>query len=280
MVAIKMQKWWLCFAVMVAPAAHALKAGDLIVQGGWFYIAPQESSEPLNTKLAPSLAGSALGIDPHFSSPGTSLSVSDSNTPALTLSYFLTDHFVVKLEGGVPAEFDLSGQGVVRPTGPAGALVNVDLGASQNNPLASVRQWSPAILGQYYFRNPGDKIRPYLGLGVTYTWFDNIEPDKDFEQSLNQNFGSVLALATGSNLNTHVSAEAESDIAPIFNAGLSLELDERWSLSLSVSYLALKTTSQITISSDDGTQLAKSNSKLDLNPIVSSFLISYRWGGD
>ena len=277
---MKLRNWcWCCFAI-AAPTAQALKAGDVIVQGGWFFLSPQESSTPLNTKLAPSLLGNVLGIEQEFSSPGTSLSVNDSNTPALTVSFFLTDHLVVKLEGGVPAEFDLSGQGDVQPTGLTGALVNVDLGASQNNPLASVRQWSPAILAQWYFRDVDAKLRPYLGLGVTYTWFDKIELNRNFEQNLTQNFGSVLALATGSDVNTRVDGDAKPDVAPIFNAGLALELDDRWSLSLSVSYLALETTSSITITSVDGTRLSESHSKLDLNPIVSSVLIAYRWGGD
>lgn len=276
----KNRKLWACCVLLAAPAAQALEAGDLIIQGGWFLLSPQESSEPLRTTLAPSLVGNVLGIEQRSSAPGTSLSVSDSNTPALTLSYFLTDHLVVKLEGGVPAEFDLYGDGVVRPTGPAGALVNVDLGGPGNSPLASVRQWSPAILAQYYFREGNARVRPYLGLGLTYTWFDNIELNKNFEQSLKQNFGSVLALATGSSVETRVSADAESDIAPIFNAGLAVALNERWSLSFSLSYLALETTSRITISSVDGSRLAESSSKLDLNPIVSSVLISYRWGGD
>ncbi len=266
--------------LLAAPALQASEAGDWVVQGGWFYLSPQESSKPLQTELAPSLIGNALGIDQQFTAAGTSLSVNDSDTPALTLSYFLTDHIAIKLEGGVPADFELSGQGVVRPTGPAGALVSVDLGAPEHKPLASVRQWSPAILAQYYFRDPSDQIRPYLGLGLTYTWFDNIEANQDFEQSLNNDFGAVLALATANPGPTSVDAEAESDIAPIFNAGVAMQLNERWGLSLSVSYLMLETTSKITIRANDGSRLSESSSKLELNTVVSSFLVSYRWGGD
>lgn len=263
---------------MAAPSAQARKAGDWVVQAGWFYLSPQESSEPLQTELAPSLVGNVLGIEEQFTAPDTSLSVNDADTPALTLSYFLTDHWAIKLEGGVPAEFELSGQGVVRPTGPAGAVVNVDLGAAEHRPLASVRQWSPAILAQYYFRDPGVRLRPYLGVGFTYTWFDNIEANPNFEQSLNSNFGSVLALATGNPGATSIDAEADSDFAPILNAGLSLELDDHWGLSLSVSYLMLETTSRITISAQDGSRLSESRSELDLDTVVSSLLISYRWG--
>ena len=275
---MKLRNWcWCCFAI-AAPTAQALKAGDVIVQGGWFYLSPQESSTPLNTKLAPSLLGSVLGIEQEFSSPCTFLSVNDSSTPALTVSYFLTDHLVIKLEGGVPAEFELSGQGLVRPTGVAGELLSVDLAGVQNNPLATVRQWSPAILAQYYFGDVSARLRPYIGVGVTYTWFDNIELNKNFEQSLKQNFGSVLALATGSGSETFIDGEADSDIAPIFNVGLALDLDDRWSLSVSVSYLALETTSNIAITAKDGALLSESRSKLELNPIISSVLISYRWG--
>ena len=67
------------------------------------------------------------------------------------------------------------------------------------------------------------------------------------------------------------------DIALIFNAGLAYSLSERWGLSLSVSYILLKTTSTIDLYANDGTRLARSETDLDLNPIVSSLLLSYRF---
>lgn len=267
----------LLLLMLAATPVRAQEAGDWVAQAGWFFVSPQESSTPLRTSLAPSLLGSVLGIDPEFTSPGTSASVSDSGTPALTLSYFFTDHLALKVEGGIPAEFELSGSGVVRPTGISGALISVDLGDPANNPLATARQWSPAALLQYYFFDSSFALRPYLGLGFTYTWFTDVELNSGFDETLNNSFGRTLALAGGKPGPTRVEADASSSFAPIFNAGLAYSLSERWGLSLSVSYILLKTTSTIDLYADDGTRLARSETDLDLNPIVSSLLLSYRF---
>lgn len=268
------------WAVLMNPGSlRANEAGDWVIQTGWFLIAPQASSQPLHTELAPSVLGAVLGIEPSFSSPGTSASVSDSNTPALTLSYFFTDHLALKVEGGLPAEFELHGDGVVRPTGIAGSLINVDLGAADNQPLASARQWSPAALLQYYFFDSSQRLRPYLGVGATYTWFTDIELTPAFEQDVRRNFGAPLALATASPGPVRVTGEASSSWAPIVNAGLSYGVGERWGVSLSVSTIALRTTSTITLDADDGTRLARSSTRIKLNPIVTSLLLWYRFGG-
>ncbi|MGB0211964.1 OmpW/AlkL family protein [Algiphilus sp.] len=262
----------------LAMPASAYREGALVLQAGWFHLAPQESSEPLRTRLAPSVVGSLLGIDPDFTSEGTSTGVSNAHTPALTLSYYLTDHWVLKAEGGVPAEFDLYGDGVVRPTGPSGLLINVDLGAPENNPIASARQWSPAILLQRYFRDASARLRPYLGVGASYTWFTNVELKPAFSDALNRNFGRSLAVVTGNPGRTVVRGDSDSAWAPIVNAGLSYALTDRLSLSLSLSYLFLSTTSRITIEAADGTRLAESTTELDLGTAVSSLLLSWRWG--
>lgn len=271
---------WLMAGAMLAgaSAARADQAGDIVVQVGWFFVNPQESSQPLQTRLTPTVLGAILGIAPEFDSPDTVATVADSSTPAFTLSYFFTDHLAVKIEGGIPAEFDLSGRGVVRPSGIAGTLINVDLGAQGNNPLASARQWSPAVLLQWYFRETDTQLRPYLGLGTTYTWFTDVELNPTFEQDVQRNFGAPLALAVGEPGATTVDAQASSSWAPIVNAGFSLALSEHWGLSASVSYIFLKTTSTIDIRTQGGTPLARSSTKLDLNPIVSSVLLSYRFG--
>src|SRR3546814_11228665 len=75
------------------------------------------------------------------------------------------------------------------------------LGTRDGNPLFSARQWSPALLAQYYFGQPDAHWRPVLGMGVTYTFFTDVKLDRDFENDLNKTFGRSLALA---NLNLPV----------------------------------------------------------------------------
>lgn len=267
-------------AIGAVPPSRAEVGGDLVAQAGWFFISPQASSTPLRTQLAPSLVGNLLGIQPDFTSPGTSADVSDSNTPALTLSYFLTDHLVIKAEGGLPAEFELSGKGEVRPTGPAGLLLGIDLGDPANQPLAPAKQWSPAVLLQLYFRDPSVRLRPYLGIGGTYTWFTDVELHSAFRDDINRNFGAPLALAAGKPGPTRVEGKASPSWAPIFNAGLSIGLSERWSASVSLSKILLKTRSTIDLYADDGTRLARSYMDLDLDPLVASVILSYRLTDD
>ena len=76
-----------------------------------------------------------------------------------------------------------------------GAIISVDLGDPANNPLATARQWSPAALLQYYFFDSSFALRPYLGLGFTYTWFTDVELNAAFDDTLNSSFGRTLALA-------------------------------------------------------------------------------------
>ncbi|MDB5968554.1 MAG: hypothetical protein JWQ90_1004 [Hydrocarboniphaga sp.] len=275
-----------CLALL--PAAHSFAADDTqaesepasagrhMVQVGVFHLDTLDSSDPLHTTLKPG-AAALLGVQSEFDSPGTSATVSSSNTLALIYSYFVTDHFALKFEGGIPAKFRLYGNGIVAPTGPAGALINVDLGDPANNPLAEVTQWSPVFMVQYFFRDPQKQIRPYVGVGVTYTWFTGIKPDQDFEDALNNKFGTTLALANLTPGQTTVDAKASSDIAPVFNLGVSAELSKHWSLSGSLSLSLLSTTATISIDAANGDRLVTSKTNLDLNPLVAALLLGYRF---
>lgn len=269
-------------ALLIALASQAQDdtgapwAGPHLIQVGVFHIDTLDDSEPLRTHLNPGLAALG-GVQSDFESEGTGAMASASNTLALIYSYTFSDHLALKLEGGIPARFKLYGEGVVRPTGPLGQLINVDLGAPENNPLAKVRQWSPVVMLQYVFRDPGDRIRPYAGLGVTYTWFTDIKLDPDFESQLNQQFGAALALSTLDPGQTSVDAKASDAIAPVFNLGVNTQLTPRWSLSGSLSYTLLKTTATIAIDSASGERLATSKTDLDLNPLVIALLVGYRF---
>lgn len=258
-------------------SALAQEAGDNVVQVGVFHIETLDSSDELRTELRPSLIGDVLGIEDNFTSPGTSASVGSADTLALTYTRFLTHHWALKIEGGIPAEFELSGAGVVAPTGITGALFNVDLGDPANNPLATARQWSPAILLQYYFRGAEAKWRPYVGAGISYTWFTDVELKDAFSDDLNQQFGAVLALAAGKPGATRTDAEASTSLDPIINAGLAWALSENWGLSSSISFAPISTTATINITAEDGTRLARSRTDIDTNPLVMSLFLNYRF---
>lgn len=264
------------FAISIG-IAHAQQAGDNMVNFGWLHIAPQDSSSPMTTNVNQQFL-TPLVVPASFTSPGTGASVSNGDTAALVFTHFFTDNIAAQMVTGIPPTFQLTGHGVIAPPGIAGALSSIDIGAPNNNPIVgSVRQWSPALVLQYYFGEAQSRLRPFLGVGVSYTFFTNIQLNPHFENELNQNFGSVLTTLSGRTGPTSVEASSSPSWEPVFNAGLSYAFNKHWFGSASVSYVPLKTTATIKIKAADGTVLSTSDANIKINPIVTYLSLGYRF---
>jgi outer membrane protein len=265
-------------AACISTGTHAQQAGDNVVSLGWFHIAPQYSSDPLTTHIAPVPINEPLGLPAAFTSAGTGLAVSNANTLGLTFTHFVTDHIALTALGGVPPEFRISGYGVIQPPGPAGALGRENLSEPSNNPIVGrVRQWTAGAMLQYFFGKAEAKFRPFLGIGLAYNWFTSFRLNPYFSQSINENLGSVLAAGAGKPGPTSVSAKSTSSWTPIFNIGASYAFDKHWQLNASVSYMPLKTYAETDIKAADGTLLAVSKAKLRADPIITLLAVSYRF---
>ena len=265
-------------AACISTGIHAQQAGDNVVSLGWFHIAPQYSSDPLTTRIAPVPINEPLGLPATFTSAGTGLAVSNANTVGLTFTHFVTDHIALTALGGVPPEFRIIGYGVTQPPGPAGALGQENLSEPSNNPIVGrVRQWTAGAMLQYFFGKAETRFRPFLGIGLTYNWFTSFRLNPYFSQSINENLGSVLAAGAGKPGPTSVSAKSTSSWTPIFNIGASYALDKHWQLNASVSYMPLKTYAETDIKAADGTLLAVSKAKLRADPIITLLAVSYRF---
>ncbi|MGS0892619.1 OmpW/AlkL family protein [Burkholderia stagnalis] len=277
-----MKKTLLCAAAgaaALAPlAVRAQSAGSNVVTLGWFHVAPQQSSTPMTTNVAPTPINTPLRLPPSFTSPGTGLRTNSADTVGLTVSHFLTDHIAVTSVAGVPPVFKVSGQGTIKPPGPAGALGTQNIGLAAVNPIVkSVRQWSPAVLLQYYFGQATAKFRPFLGIGVSYNWFSDLQLNTNFIKQTQDNLGAVLAAGAGKPGTTSVEAKASSSWQPVFNAGLQYNMTEHFGLIASVTYIPLKTTSTVTIKAADGTVLSESKSDLKADPIISYVGMTYKF---
>ncbi|KXU89557.1 hypothetical protein CI15_05000 [Paraburkholderia monticola] len=265
-------------ATLLSASAYAQHAGDNVAALGWFHVMPQDSSTPLTTYVAPSPINTPLRLPSSFTSPGTGLSTNSANTVGLVFSHYLTDHIAVTTVAGLPPTFKIYGHGTIQPPGPAGALGQQNLGDPQANPIVkSVRQWSPALLFQYYFNAPSAKLRPFVGIGVSYNWFSDVQLSQNFVQSTQENLGAVLAAGAGKPGQTQISAKASSSWAPVFNAGLAYNITEHWGLVASVTYIPLKTTSSVIIKAADGTELGVSKADLSADPIISYLAVSYKF---
>jgi len=225
-------------------SAMAQQAGDWVLGAGWMHFAPQDSSKPL-TVTSPV----------NMQVPGSSANVTSSDTLGLSATYFLDSNWGIEGVVGVPPKFKLEGGGSLAPIGE----------------LGNARQWSPALLGKYYFNDGNAAFRPYVGLGLTYVWYSDVELTPGMQNAL----GGLIRRPAGS---TVTSAKLDSSWAPVFNIGAAYQIDKHWGVSLSVSYIPLKTTAKLTTTSAaTGAQLATSEASLKINPIVPFVAVTYRY---
>jgi outer membrane protein len=258
--------------------AHAQQAGDNVVALGWFHVMPQQSSTPLTTHVAPTPINTPLRLPNSFTSAGSGLSTSGADTVGLVISHFFTDHFALTTVAGVPPTFKLYGHGTIKPPGPAGALGSQNLSDPATNPIVgSVRQWSPALIFQYYFRDADAKFRPFVGVGVSYNWFSSIQLNPNFVKATQDDLGAVLAAGAGKPGTTQVSAKASSSWQPVFNLGATYNVTAHFGIVASLTYIPLKTTSSVIVKAADGTELAVSKADLKADPIISFLALSYRF---
>lgn len=226
-------------ALACATAAHAQTAGTFYVASGWFHFAPQSNSDPLEVL---SVGGTTLNAY----QANTGARIDDSDTVGLSIGYFVTDHISTEFELGLPPKFDINGSGQLSAFGK----------------LGSAKLWSPALLVKWNFMRPTDKFRPYVGLGVTRVWFTDAQiTNGAFEQNV---------------LHGPTSVSTDRSWAPVFNAGFNYSFNKHWFAGVSVSYIPVSVTADLTSTNVGPFGLTvQSQAKIRLNPIVTYAKVGY-----
>lgn len=229
-------------SVMVACAAPAMAqtAGSNIVNLGWFHLAPRDSSDPIQvtSPIQRTLTGSGS-------------SVTNADTLGFALTHFFTDNVALTADLGIPPKFKLNGTGTLAGVGE----------------LGSAKQWSPALVAKYYFGEAKSAFRPFVGLGVTYVWYDDVNLTPGFQRYAGTNFGNPNATTT---------ASLSSSWAPVFNLGGVYNIDDRWSVGLSVSYIPLKTKASLT-TTNTALGTVRSETEVKINPVVTFLSVGYKF---
>ncbi|PRC91682.1 OmpW/AlkL family protein [Solimicrobium silvestre] len=235
----------LAVAAISSASASAQSAGDTIVSAGWAHIAPQDSSTPLRitSPMSASLPGSGASVDP-------------TNTLGFSVTRFLTDNWATSLDLGIPPTYKLQGTGSLASVGQIG----------------EAKQWAPTLLGKYFFADSNAQFRPFVGVGATYVRYTDISLTQNFQQTV---AGTLGLLSQGAIKATDTSAKLSSSWAPVVNVGINYAITKDWSASFSVSYVRLKTTADLTTTTNVGPVL--STTKLTLNPIVTYLSVGYRF---
>lgn len=256
--------------------------------------------------LSSSLSGTAkIGGLGGWEAQGTGLEADDVTTLGLMNSYFFTDNFSFEMKAGIPPKVDLQGKGKIYA--PFSAVATPQLGNLplefmninlQNNifitdleahgPAASARAWTPAFEFQYHFGKTGvNKFRPYIGAGLMYAYFNELEINKRTEQDLiaaghmiaNIKEGKAGASLEGktSSANPKVKLEATDVFAPIVTAGFTYDFSEKWYAVGSLSYSPLKNETTITVSDERLGELVKSTADIEVNPVLVYAGIGFRF---
>jgi outer membrane protein len=178
---------------------NAQSAGTRLVRFGITHIAPQVES---GNMTAPSFANTKTDM-------GSDRQISGG------LTYMYTDNISFDLPLALPFTHKLYG---------AGALE----GAGQ---LGSVKSLPLTLFGQYRFNVATSVFRPYVGLGLTYTYF--------YDET---GSGALTSITNPGGAPTRLSIESKFSLTP--QLGFSYVLNDKWMLdaSFSKTYLKNRTT--------------------------------------
>jgi outer membrane protein len=219
--------------LFASSGAMAQKAGDTIVSVGVAVIAPRESLGTLRS------VGPAAPLF-NAATAGATVSIDNETTVSFSALHMFSDNLAAELTLGIPPKF----------------TVDVQLRSGSHPGAATARELTPALVGKYLFQTPADRVRPYLGLGVTHASFRRV--------SINRSDPLVVSLAG-------TSASLSSSWAPVFNAGVIYNINERLSVNASVSYIPVKTTATFVGSGTTTT------GRLKLNPIDYVVRLGYKF---
>lgn len=227
----------LAVVLATAPFAYAQKAGDIIGFVGGAYIAPNASLGATNSVGPASIPFNAALA-------GSSASIGGVSTVTLSALYMVTDHIAGEFTIGLPPKLTL----------------DVQLASGAHPGAATANALTPSLIGKYLFNDPKDALRPYLGIGVSYVSFSNVSANTS---------DPLIANLAGS------SASLSSSWAPVFNAGMLYNINDRWSINGSISYVPAKTDFTF-VGAGAGTGTTTTGT-LALNPMEYVLRVGYKF---
>jgi outer membrane protein len=183
------------FLVFVSLSVFSYEGGDYIARVGVANVDFSEESGPVLVNNTVSLGR---------------LSLASQRAPFVTGTRMLNSHWGVEvLLPLMPLELKAGGKG----------------GALDGLPTVTADVWPLSITVQYY-PYVSERIKPYVGLGVNYTYIDHVELDK--------NTATVLGIDGVESL------KAKSSSGVVVQLGVDFPLTEKLMLNVSTSYLDLK----------------------------------------
>jgi len=147
--------------------------------------------------------------------PGVNVDVNNVSTPYFAYIRRLTAHWIAQLAAGIPPKTETVGKGPATVGSvPFDGVV-----------VSSAKWFSPSLLFNYVFRDETETWRPYLGAGINYTKFYDLQSTP----AGNAANGGPTAISL------------TSSVGPVVSAGLRWHINDRWSAYASYDYAVVDT---------------------------------------
>ncbi|MGN4070986.1 OmpW/AlkL family protein [Burkholderia gladioli] len=266
---------------------------------GWYFIATTGHSTPITTATR----GAGIGA---FIQPGSGASTSNTNTLGLTFTHFINEHIAAELFVGVPPKITLRGHGTLGLPldrifpGASGRLGLIDLANTDSNPIATTHAWLGTLLFKYYLGDRNDRIRPFIGAGISYGRFNGTNISSVFKNKIASYGGLFTAANDITNLQTllqdptalqqlwraignlalppyvNVSATVKSVWTPALTIGTSVQITPQIWVTGMITYIPVRTT--LTLNVNAPNRLLLSNTvRISVNPVIGALLLAYRF---
>lgn len=181
------------FTLVSAFAGAAAEEGDILVRARIIGVMPTEDSS---------------GVNPTF--PDATVGVENAFVPELDFTYFITDRIAAELILAT-SPHELEGEGELAAVG--------SLGDTWVLP--------PTLTLQYHF-SPGERLRPYAGVGINYTLFYNESASGALEDTIG-----------------NTSIDLDDSFGFALQVGVDYDLNDVWFVNADLKYIEIDTTATL-----------------------------------
>lgn len=265
-----------CVVMITLPSVAPAPACDTWTIGaGVAHLSAPSAGTRAHVRLAPS-AATLAGIPPAFDLHGLSAEPESARTLALGIGCEWSSRWGLQVEAGVPPTIGVKGAGIVTAPGPTSALLRLDLDEDIPRSLVDQKVWSPIVALRYRPGTGADaRLRPFVSVGVSYTWFTDEPVRSGFDEAIDQRFGQPLALAALRPGRTRTRVAVDPQWAPVLGAGVDWRLAPRWRLAASLGYSPLHVEAHFRTRAADGAGLARARSQTDLDVWGAALVLNY-----
>lgn len=218
-------------ALACLASASAFAQQQTTVKVGALFSQPNSSSSDISGPFTPS---------------GLSLDVKSQSSLYFSIARSLTDNWGVELAAGLPPTHDVAVK-VNNATLPPSTQ------AMAGSIVAKARQVGPSVFANYTFGQRNDLFRPFVGLGVNFSYFDKVD-----------------STTAGNALNggaTSITQKEASGLA--LQAGFGYRVSGPWSLNFGIGTTQLKT------KMTSNTLGIVRTADITLRPVVTTLSVGY-----